>query len=115
MSRPVTMNIPTLLAEAGEPGVYDDLDDQSSALTMLAASMSQMGARQALLGMLANEQLTNMNYRAVAELPFEDAIADIIERHLADEERHLAWLRDQEPHLRDGEDDVEELAPSRSD
>jgi rubrerythrin len=90
-----------LFAEAGEPGVSTELDDQSSALTMLAASMSLMGARQALLGMLANEQLTNMNYRAVAELPFEAAIAEIIEQHLADEERHLAWLRDQEPHVGD--------------
>jgi hypothetical protein len=55
--------------------------------------------------------LTNMNYRAVAELPFEPAIADIIEQHLADEERHLAWLSEQEPHVRDLEPEEDEREP----
>jgi rubrerythrin len=100
-----------LFAEAGEPGVSVDLDEQSSALTMLAQSLSQMGPRQALLGMLANEQLTNVNYRAVAELPFDDMIADILEQHLSDEERHLDWLRAQEPHVGDDGNEAEELEP----
>ena len=85
-----------LLAEAGGPEVSTELDEASSAVTMLAASMGTMGVRAALLAMIANEQLTNATYRAATELPFEDDVAKILEEHLADEQRHLQWLSEQE-------------------
>jgi rubrerythrin len=94
-----------LLGEAGAPEVSTDLDEESSAVTMLAASMGTMGVRATLLTMIANEQLTNATYQAVAELPFEEDVARILEVHLADEQRHLQWLSGQETRAR--QDDLE--------
>ncbi|HMI83039.1 MAG TPA: ferritin-like domain-containing protein [Polyangiaceae bacterium] len=92
-----------LLSEAGAPEVSIELDEESSALTMLAASMGTMGVRAALLAMIASEQLTNATYQATTELPFEEDVARILEEHLTDEQRHLEWLNEQESRVRDDE------------
>ena len=96
-----------LLDDAGIAEVSTELDEESSALTMLAASMGVMGSRAALLTMLANERLTEATYQAVLELPFEEEVTRILEAHLSDEKRHLQWLAEQEPHVRNDEDQVE--------
>ena len=92
-----------LITDAGGAEVSIDLDEESSAVTMLAASMAPMGLRAALLTMMANEQLTNTTYRAAAELPFEDEVASLVEQHLADEQRHLEWLTEQVERARNDE------------
>jgi rubrerythrin len=97
-----------LLSDVGGPEVTLELDEGSSSLTMLAASMGTLGTRAALLAMIANEQLTNATYQAVAELPFEDDVAKILENHLADEQRHLRWLTEQELRVRETGVDVGE-------
>ena len=89
------------IAEAGGPDVSTELDEESSALTMLAASLGTMGLRAALLAMIANEQLTNTAYQAASELPFEEDVAGVLAQHLADEQRHLEWLTEQEERVRD--------------
>jgi rubrerythrin len=96
-------NLNNLISAAGGPAVSTELDEESSAVTMLAATMSTMGVRAGLLAMIANEQLTNTTYQTAAELPFEDEVAQVIEQHLADEQRHLEWLTEQEEHVRDDE------------
>jgi rubrerythrin len=102
-----------LIAEVGGPEVSTELDEESSAVTMLAASMATMGVRATLLAMIANEQLTNTAYRAAADLPFEQDVARLLEGHLADEERHLAWLMEQEASVRD--DELEDEVSARDD
>jgi rubrerythrin len=92
-----------LIEDAGGSEVSTELDEESSAVTMLAASMATMGLRAALLAMMANEQLTNTTYQAAAELPFEDEVASLVEQHLADEQRHLAWLTEQLERARNDE------------
>jgi rubrerythrin len=89
-------NFNRLLAEVGAAEVSTELDEESSAVTMLAASMGIMGVRAALLAMMANEQLTNATYRAASELPFEEDVQRVLEEHLRDEQRHLQWLSEQE-------------------
>jgi rubrerythrin len=96
-----------LLSDAGAPEVSTELDEESSAVTMLAASMGTMGLRATILAMIANEQLTNASYRAAAELPFEEDVARILKQHLSDEQRHLQWLSEQESRARDEELDAE--------
>jgi rubrerythrin len=100
-------NFNRLLTDAGAPEVSTELDEESSAVTMLAASMATMGARAALLAMVANEQLTNATYQAATELPFEEDVARILKEHLTDEQRHLEWLSEQETRVGDDELDAE--------
>ena len=92
-----------LLSDAGVPEVSVELDEDSSAMTMLAASMSTMGARSAVRAMIANEHLTTASYAAATELPFEQDVARILEEHLKDERRHLAWLSEQESRVANDE------------
>ena len=94
-----------LLTMAGVAEVPADLDEDSSAVTMLAASMGTMGVRPALMAMIANEQLTNAMYEAAMDLPFEDEVARILGLHMIDEQRHLDWLSEQETRV--GPDDVD--------
>ena len=95
-----------LIAQAGGPEVSTELDEESSAVTMLAASLGVMGLRAALSAMIANEQLTNTAYQAASELPFEEDVASLLAQHLADEQRHLDWLTAQEGRVRDDEANV---------
>ena len=94
-----------LLTIAGVAEVPADLDEDSSAVTMLAASMGTMGVRPTLMAMIANEQLTNAMYEAAMDLPFEDEVARILEMHMSDEQRHLDWLSEQE--TRGGQDEID--------
>ena len=94
-----------LLTIAGVAEVPAELDEDSSAVTMLAASMGTMGVRATLMAMIANEQLTNAMYDAAMELPFEDEVARILAMHMTDEQRHLDWLSEQE--TRAGEDEID--------
>jgi rubrerythrin len=91
------------ISDAGGPEVSIELDEESSAMTMLAASIGTMGLRAALLTTIAIEQLTNTTYQAAAELPTDDEVARMLEQHLIDEQRHLGWLTEQEARLRDDE------------
>lgn len=95
-----------VLGQADGPQIASELDEGSSALTMLAASVGALGKHAALLAMIANEQLTNTTYQTASDLPFDEEIARIVERHLADEQRHLRWLTEQEIELRDRGADV---------
>ena len=95
-----------MLAAAGVAEVPADLDEDSSAVTMLAASMGTMGVRATVMAMIANEQLTTAMYEAAMELPFEDEVARILEVHMADEQRHLDWLSEQETRAGDDELDI---------
>jgi len=91
-----------LLADVGAPEVsIDDLDEGSSSITMLAAAVAGMGDRATLLVMIGNEQLTNSAYPNALELPFEDDVLRIFERHAIDERRHLDWLLEGEQVLRE--------------
>jgi rubrerythrin len=96
-----------LIADAGGPEISTELDEESSAVTMLAASMAPLGVRATLLAMIANERLTNTAYQASTELPFEDEVATLLEQHRLDEQRHLEWLTDQVERVRDDELDDE--------
>jgi rubrerythrin len=58
------------------------------------------------MAMIANEQLTTAMYEAAMELPFEDEVARILEVHMADEQRHLDWLSEQETRAGDDELDI---------
>jgi rubrerythrin len=92
-----------LLADAGAPEVsIDDLDEGSSAITMLAAAVAGMGDRATLMALIGNEQLTNSAYPNAMDLPFEEEeVLRIFERHATDERRHLEWLLENERILRD--------------
>src|SRR3954468_11138492 len=90
-----------LLSDAGCPEVSTELDEGSSSMTMLAAAMAGMGDRAALLTMIGNEQLTNSAYPTAMELPFDEDVMRILERHTEDERRHLQWLVQQETKVRD--------------
>jgi rubrerythrin len=96
-----------LLDDAGVAEVSTELDEQSSAITMLAASMGVMGVRASLLTMWSNESLTHATYKAVLELPFLDDVGRLLEEHLADEQRHIEWLTEQQAHVAPDDDQVE--------
>jgi rubrerythrin len=90
------------ILSAGEvPEISVELDEGSSAMTMLAAAVAGMGDRAALLTLIGNEQLTNSAYPMAMELPFEEEVARVLERHAADEQRHLQWLVQQEARVRE--------------
>lgn len=56
---------------------------------------SSLGDDQALKAMRQNEQITNNTYEDAASKSWTADVAPIIERGLADERRHLAWIEQQ--------------------
>jgi hypothetical protein len=90
-----------LLSDGDIPEIATELDEGSSAMTMLATAVAGMGDRAALLTLIGNEQLTNSAYPMAMDLPFEEDIAQVLARHTADEQRHLQWLIQQEAKVRE--------------
>jgi rubrerythrin len=90
-----------LLSGGDTPEISVELDEGSSAMTMLAAAVGGMGDHAALLNLIGNEQLTNSAYPMAMELPFEEEIAQVLARHTADQQRHLQWLIQQEARVRE--------------
>jgi len=59
-------------------------------------AITAQGDHSALLAMRGNEELTNRTYEGAlnaADLPTE--VRALLERNFSDEQRHLAWIKDQ--------------------
>lgn len=85
-------NLEGVLEELGFDLGPDTAEPESSTFAALAAAMSELGDRPALLALLANERFTNATYENAAELAVDDEIRALLEQHLADEQRHVRWL-----------------------
>lgn len=59
----------------------------------MTALMSKVGTRSALLAMTQNEMLTNSSYKAALEMEMPRAAKLVIERNYADEQRHIAVIK----------------------
>jgi len=81
-----------LLLERGGDPVSDEVDPDASMLVELAEAMGAIGPKPGLAAVIGNEQLTNSVYQSALMLPYDARTRDLLERHLADERRHLAAL-----------------------
>jgi rubrerythrin len=52
------------------------------------------GDRSALMAMRGNEELTNRLYEAALKRDLTPDVRALLEKNLADERRHLAWIKD---------------------
>jgi uncharacterized protein (TIGR02284 family) len=57
-------------------------------------AVTSMGDQSALLAMRGNEELTNRQYQAALDESLTSEARAIVERNYADEQRHLAWIKD---------------------
>lgn len=67
-------------------------DPSTSVFVNMTHAMGSMGERAALLAMLGNEQFTNAAYDTALDLATDGEVRALLERNLADEQRHLSWL-----------------------
>lgn len=58
------------------------------------AIRSATGTEGALKAMRMNEKLTNRNYAEAVKKNFPANIQSVVERNLADEQKHLSWIED---------------------
>ncbi len=75
----------------GEPAAKTDLKGM---FIQGFTKLTSRGDRSALMAMRGNEELTNRSYRAALENNVPEEVRALFERNLADEQRHLAWIKD---------------------
>ena len=56
--------------------------------------VASRGDRSALQAMRGNEELTNRSYEAALKEKLPADVRALLEKNLADERRHLAWIKD---------------------
>jgi uncharacterized protein (TIGR02284 family) len=77
----------------GEPDVRRDL--KGFFIGGFTAIVSQ-GDHSSLVAMQTNEELTNSYYRRALEMEdLSPEVRSLLEKNYADEQRHLAWIKDQ--------------------
>jgi rubrerythrin len=69
-------------------------DIKGAVLKGFTAVTSMMGNEAALVAMIGNEELTTRSYQAALKLEWSPEERTVIESHFADEQRHLAWIKD---------------------
>jgi uncharacterized protein (TIGR02284 family) len=74
----------------GEPATRTDW---KGAVVHGFTKLTSRGDRSALYAMRANEELTTRSYRAALEKELPDDVRALFERHMADERRHLEWIK----------------------
>jgi competence ComEA-like helix-hairpin-helix protein len=87
-----------VLADRGEPTLSREApgSDLLTAVTKLSIPLGPLAQVSALL---VNEQLTNGTYDLALSYEWDDEVQALLDRNLADEQRHLKWLADQEDRL----------------
>jgi uncharacterized protein (TIGR02284 family) len=79
-------------ARGAEPKVTRDA--KGFLIKGFTAIMSR-GDHSALMAMRGNEELTNLSYKnALDDVGAEAEVRTVVERNYADEQRHLAWIKD---------------------
>lgn len=76
---------------------------EASVFATLASAVGVLGVRAALLTLGDSEQFTNATYSTALELITDPNARAVLQRNLADEERHLAWLSAQTSEVEPGE------------
>jgi rubrerythrin len=82
-----------LLMKLGAQVVSDKPDLKGSVLKGFTAITSRLGNEAALVAMVGNEELTSRTYHAALQMNWATDERVLIERHYADERRHLEWIR----------------------
>ncbi len=83
-----------LAAEGGSP--IDIPEDNSELLLPSVALIAgALGTDAVLMTLLTNEQMTNGLYDMALQVEWDEELTALMQRHAADEERHLSWLADQ--------------------
>ena len=57
-------------------------------------AVASQGDFSALMAMSGNEELTNRRYEAAQKMELPGHVRAIVERNYADEQRHLAWIKE---------------------
>lgn len=60
----------------------------------MTALRAAMGTEQSLRAMLTNEKLTNREYDKAARMTLPAQVDELVQRHRADEQRHLQYIED---------------------
>lgn len=80
-----------VLNEGGEPSTEGDA---KKVLTKGKVVMADLAGDEAILkAMRSNEEQTNSKYEDAVEIGYPEHIQEILQRGLADERRHKAWLQ----------------------
>jgi len=82
-----------LLEKMGEPAAQPAPDLKGVVLRGFTATLSARSDEAALMAMVGNEGITNSTYRDVLELDWTPREREVLARNYADEQRHLAWIR----------------------
>lgn len=87
-------------ARQGEPPLGLSADPTTSLFAGLARLSAPLGPAAIVVALIGNEQLTNLSYEDALVYDWQDAeLERMLERNLADEERHLAWLMAKHEHM----------------
>jgi rubrerythrin len=87
------MALNELLRRLGAEEVRDAPDFKGTVLKGFTALTSMIGNEAALMAMLGNEELTTRTYHSALRLEWNGEERALIERHFADERRHLEWIK----------------------
>ncbi len=87
-------NLNGLITRYGGEPVKFKPDLKGAVLKGFTAITSMMGNEAALIAMVGNEELTTRTYQAALKMEWSPDEKAVIESHYADEQRHLAWIKD---------------------
>jgi rubrerythrin len=101
------MALNELLRRLGAEEVRDAPDLKGTVLKSFTALTSMIGNEAALMAMFGNEELTMRTYHAALMLEWSDEERRLIDRHFADERRHLEWIKQAALHRQWARSEVE--------
>jgi rubrerythrin len=81
-----------LLRKLGASPVAVKPDVKGAVVRGFTAATAILGDEAALVAMAGNEELTNRVYSAACRMDWSEEERAVIERHFADEQRHLQWI-----------------------
>jgi rubrerythrin len=82
-----------MLVKLGSQAMSEKADLKGAVLKGFTSITSRFGNEAALMAMVGNEELTTRTYHAALEMQWSADERELIERHYADEQRHLEWIK----------------------
>jgi len=83
-----------MLVKLGSQTVSDKADLKGAVLEGFTSITSRLGNEAALMAMVGNEELTTRTYHSALQMQWSADERELIERHYADERRHLDWIKE---------------------
>jgi rubrerythrin len=91
-----------LIKQLGGEAAAASPPPETSTFVMFASALGALGMQPALLAMIGSEEFTNATYETALDVVFDPDARALLERNLADEQRHITWLAEQTEATEDG-------------